>query len=34
VSSTINKVEAPIVDYLRNFGADGEEYEVKEISPM
>jgi len=28
-----HKVEAPVVDHLRNSGADGEEYEVvKKIS--
>jgi len=28
------KVEAPIVDQLRDLGADGEEFEVVEIFPM
>jgi len=28
------KVEAPVVDHLRNLGADGEEYEVVEIFLM
>jgi len=25
------EVEAPVVDHLRNLGANGEEYEVVEI---
>jgi len=28
------KVEASIVDHLRNLEANGEEYEVVEIFPM
>jgi len=28
------KVEAPIVDHLRDLEADGEEFEVVEIFPM
>jgi len=30
---TKNKVEAPIVNHLRDLGVDGEEYEVVRISP-
>jgi len=26
-----SKVEAPVVNYLRNLGADGEQYEVAEF---
>jgi len=29
-----SKVEAQAVNYLRNLGADGQEYEVVEIFPM
>jgi len=28
------KIEAPVVDHLRNLGANGEEYEVLEYFPM
>jgi len=28
------KVEAPVVDHLRNLGEDGEEYEVMEFFGM
>jgi len=27
------KVEAPVVNHLRDLGADGEEFEVVEIFP-
>jgi len=30
----IIKVEALVVDHLRNLGAEGEEYEVVKIFPM
>jgi len=29
-----SKVEAPVVDHLRDLGTDGEEFEVVEIFPM
>jgi len=28
------KLEAPVVDHLSDFGANGEEYEVMKIFPM
>jgi len=28
-----SKIEAPVVDHLRNLEANGEEYEVVEIFP-
>jgi len=30
ISKIYSKVEAPVVDHLSNFRADGEEYEVME----
>jgi len=30
----IIKVEAPVVDHLRDLGAEGEEFEVVENFPM
>jgi len=31
---SMTKVEAPVIDHLRDLRADGEEYEVVEIFPM
>jgi len=33
-SSTPSKVEAQVVDHLRDLGADAEDFEVVEIFPM
>jgi len=34
VYNVLAKVEAPIVDHLSDFGANGENYEVMEFFPM